>query len=338
MNHQAAHNPRAKTTALRRGVQRYGFQGQETAFELGSSNWAFENRNYDARLGRFSSIDKKAHLYPHQSPYSIAFNSPLIYVDNEGNENIIYLVILPSAQAALSSAQILDIQMQMNSMLEAMSLRTSVRLFTNADAFDPQNLDAHDSFVLLGNSKEILSYGVSKRLNQQDIKRLGSQIDLDFQKLNNDSKNFEQGSSGPGGYPPNVAGGMGAAVASEKMNTLAQNLNVSVESATALAALHGVLSHNTNINHSSTAPLAMDACNVRSLLNPSFGLCLDDANRLVSGGGQISMEEFLSKTMMNVNFLQRAQARFGINEPKDNYATNKEVNRKMRIIKAPKKL
>lgn len=62
---------------------RYGFNGKEKADDIyGSGNWySFEFREYDARIGRFITIDPIANNYPFQSPYVFAGNNPVAFID-----------------------------------------------------------------------------------------------------------------------------------------------------------------------------------------------------------------------------------------------------------------
>jgi len=57
---------------------RYGFQGQEKDDEIkGEGNrYDFGARMYDARVGRFLSIDPHCNGYPDISPYVFAINNP----------------------------------------------------------------------------------------------------------------------------------------------------------------------------------------------------------------------------------------------------------------------
>ncbi|WP_179091330.1 RHS repeat domain-containing protein [[Flexibacter] sp. ATCC 35208] len=70
------------------GVYRYGFNGQENDNEVkGEGNQVdFGERMYDSRIGRFLSIDPLVKQYPDNSPYLFALNSPLIYIDNQGED------------------------------------------------------------------------------------------------------------------------------------------------------------------------------------------------------------------------------------------------------------
>lgn len=68
------------------GNYRYSYNGKENDNEVkGDGNQiAFEERIYDARLGKFLSIDPIAFEYPFQSTYAFAANNPITLVDVRG--------------------------------------------------------------------------------------------------------------------------------------------------------------------------------------------------------------------------------------------------------------
>jgi RHS repeat-associated protein len=70
------------------GEYRYGFQGQETDDEItgSESHVSFTYRCYDARLGRFLSLDPLAPKYPHYSPYAFSGNRVIDRIELEGLE------------------------------------------------------------------------------------------------------------------------------------------------------------------------------------------------------------------------------------------------------------
>lgn len=68
---------------------RYGFNGKEKDDEIkGSSGSSYDYgmRMYDARLGRFMSVDPLAKSYPYWSPYAFAGNTPIQAIDLDGEE------------------------------------------------------------------------------------------------------------------------------------------------------------------------------------------------------------------------------------------------------------
>ena len=65
---------------------RYGFMGEEKDDEIkGEGNHiAYAERGYDPRIGRWTSKDSYADLFPSHSPYNYALNNPIYIVDVEG--------------------------------------------------------------------------------------------------------------------------------------------------------------------------------------------------------------------------------------------------------------
>ena len=63
---------------------RYGFNGKEHDKELASGDYDFGARMYDARLGRWWSVDGKAGLAPGETPYGFCSNNPIVFNDPDG--------------------------------------------------------------------------------------------------------------------------------------------------------------------------------------------------------------------------------------------------------------
>ncbi|MFO0449474.1 MAG: RHS repeat-associated core domain-containing protein [Pseudomonadota bacterium] len=88
MNHQATHNQPTNIAALRRGVQRYGFNGKEIDNEvIENEQWQdYGLRLYNVRLCRFPSIDPLAFEFPWYTPFQFAGNCPIKFIDLDGGE------------------------------------------------------------------------------------------------------------------------------------------------------------------------------------------------------------------------------------------------------------
>jgi len=67
----------------RAGSYRFGFNGKEKDDEISGIGILihFEFREYDSRLGRFTSLDPLSSVYPSLSPFSFAANNPIKLID-----------------------------------------------------------------------------------------------------------------------------------------------------------------------------------------------------------------------------------------------------------------
>mgnify|MGYP003350134011 CR=1 FL=1 len=69
---------------------RYGFNGKEKDDEVNVSggDYDFGARIYDARLGRWLSVDPLAGSYPNLSPYNSNENNPIFFKDSDGMDAV----------------------------------------------------------------------------------------------------------------------------------------------------------------------------------------------------------------------------------------------------------
>lgn len=63
---------------------RYGFNGKEKDPSITSDDYDYGFRIYDARIGRFLSVDPLIKKFPWYTPYEYAGNKPIQFVDLEG--------------------------------------------------------------------------------------------------------------------------------------------------------------------------------------------------------------------------------------------------------------
>lgn len=77
-------------------LYRFGFDGMEKVNEIygRGTHYDFGERYYSANVAKFFSIDKLEKKYPSISPYSFANNSPIMNIDNKGNEAEHYLHVI----------------------------------------------------------------------------------------------------------------------------------------------------------------------------------------------------------------------------------------------------
>ncbi|MBS1736096.1 MAG: hypothetical protein JSS98_05750 [Bacteroidetes bacterium] len=101
------------------GHYRYGFNGKENDNEVKGENntLAFENRIYDSRLGRWYSIDPLQRKYAGLSPYNFVENNPLVYVDKNGKDKWLNIIVTDQRTGKTTRLSILidhDIKSEIN--------------------------------------------------------------------------------------------------------------------------------------------------------------------------------------------------------------------------------
>jgi len=67
---------------------RYGFNGKENDKDISSGAQDYGMRIYDARIGKFLSVDPITKQYPELTPYQFASNSPNESIDLDGLESL----------------------------------------------------------------------------------------------------------------------------------------------------------------------------------------------------------------------------------------------------------
>ncbi len=68
----------------------YQYNGKEYQDELGLNVYDYGNRNYDAAIGRFFTMDRFSEKYFDKSNYSYAGNNPSLFIDVQGDSIAIY--------------------------------------------------------------------------------------------------------------------------------------------------------------------------------------------------------------------------------------------------------
>ena len=72
-----------------------------------------------------------------------------------GEDNVIYLVALPSSSTEFKKADLSTIASIANASFKNLGLETRVVVYESNDPFDPAHIDPNDSYALLGSSDEI---------------------------------------------------------------------------------------------------------------------------------------------------------------------------------------
>jgi RHS repeat-associated protein len=290
----------------------YGYGGKEENDELGLEWLDFHARNYDASIGRWMNIDPHADNYYNSSPYTYALNNPLYFVDPDGKDNIVYLVLLESADRK----QMEEIVKATNQRFHELKLNTRVQIYEGEEMFDSSNLDSTDSFGVVGTTKEISKLFKEHGDNFKGISGVSSSDLNDSDKIELANKN----SNGDGT-------GTGFLIKTETLGSSAETLKTTENDVASHTILHA-LGHNAGSGHSSTDQALMASGGL-------LGNTIDDTKYWPSQfGGRItgkidgvsSFKDIFTPSL-NTEYSKLIRRRMGENKATDNYKSNSQMRR-----------
>ena len=219
-----------------------GKEKQSGEFSDGSGleEYDYGARMYDAQIGMWHNIDIHADKYPTKSPYVYAFDNPLIFVDPNGMDNVVYLV---AADNNLTKKQLRQIANQATANFASMGLKTQVKLFKGA--FDSKaygKLDKTDAVAVIGNRDNVVK-AVGK-FNASCGKELSSN---GFGSNGVNGQVNPEDSQNPRGSSVQSDGNI-IAIGTEATKAYATATKSSFEEGAAFLINHGA-GHNADLNH-----------------------------------------------------------------------------------------
>jgi hypothetical protein len=131
---------------------------------------AEESRIAPDVVTRWLSPDPLAAKFPYASPYNSFGNNPVLYVDSDGRENMIYIVFLPGDKTTLSLEDMKKVASETQNYYQAtLGIDVKVQIFDqkNNGQFEIKHMDASDAVVVIGDRTKVADFS-SALLSKDD--------------------------------------------------------------------------------------------------------------------------------------------------------------------------
>jgi RHS repeat-associated protein len=309
------------------GYESFGFALPNRSFQSANYGWGYGGkfkddevngspgssldygaRMRDPRVGPWITTDPKVDKYPSFSPYIFAAANPIINIDPNGGENVVYIVLLNPSSTVIKKADAEYAAAITNARFQQLGLNTRVKVFEGQNSFDPRNLDKTDSYVMIGSKQGLLA--ATDKPGFEEVRRTDN-MDAPTLETMGDGKVEESYRDGPGVF-----------VEEKTFSEWSDILGAGKADLLSLVIAHGI-GHNSGLLHSSSSDIMKDADGVSRMLRP--GMPFGPRGQVAEGNPLYTSPGSFFEFGNNKDYRNKVEESFGTENAKDNYKANEET-------------
>jgi RHS repeat-associated protein len=151
---------------------RYGFNGKEKddEFSVEDGSYDFGARMYDARLGRFMTLDCIVHAMPSTSSYAFAFNSPIVMVDYGGLKGTIYIQVMLdiNGKPVIDKKTMNEVKKLIEKKMKELGVDLKVEVHYSNKTYKKSGADPSDSYIVIGPPEELNKIDNNRELGWEE--------------------------------------------------------------------------------------------------------------------------------------------------------------------------